>query len=244
LVHAWNATIRKSDKGPAFAGARLAITAEGVVNCDVARSTSPVEVEKLVARRIATKAIRQEKQKFRVVVGGLKIRVEIIAKGRVEGEDDGRMEPRREMEPLPPAQPESEPLSLEAAVRTLQNLEEKLREVPAIAREIATVRQTIQRLAPQEPNQPTSVPADVAAPCSSITVDTVRAHLRKVIGESGLTYQEIGRRMSYPNRNTADAVLSRLLSPKSTNDPRLSTLIELAKALGKPLDELLGKDDR
>jgi hypothetical protein len=80
------------------------------------------------------------------LAGGLKIRVEIIAKGRVEEENDGRMEPRREMEPLPPVQPGSEPLTLEEVLSKLQGLEETFRDDTAVARELVAVRQAIKYL--------------------------------------------------------------------------------------------------
>ena len=70
------------------------------------------------------------------------------------------------------------------------------------------------------------------------TVATVRDKLRHAVDESGMTQEEIGLRMGF-SKDSARKAVSRLLNPDADHDPRLSTLISFAKALGKPLQELL-----
>ncbi len=53
-----------------------------------------------------------------------------------------------------------------------------------------------------------------------------------------MTQEEIGLRMGYSKSSSRQAV-SRLLNPESDYDPRLSTLLAFAKAIGRPLKELL-----
>ncbi len=73
-------------------------------------------------------------------------------------------------------------------------------------------------------------------------LEKIRTGLRRAIGESGLTQEQIGIRMGF-EANTARASISRLLSPQRQKDMRLSTLLSLAKALERPLHELLVFDD-
>ena len=72
---------------------------------------------------------------------------------------------------------------------------------------------------------------------SPVTVASIRDKLRAAAKDSGLTQEEIGLRMGFAKSSARQAV-SRLLAG-SDYDPRLSTLISLAKALGKSLQELL-----
>ena len=70
------------------------------------------------------------------------------------------------------------------------------------------------------------------------TVASVRDKLRKAAEASGMTQEEIGLRMGFAKGGARQAV-SRLLNPESDHDPRLSTLLEFAKALGTNLKDLL-----
>ena len=67
---------------------------------------------------------------------------------------------------------------------------------------------------------------------------TVKAKLRRAVGESGLTQEQIGILMGYP-KNSARSAISNMLSSNRSLDLRLSTLLGLAKALGRPLSELI-----
>jgi transcriptional regulator with XRE-family HTH domain len=73
---------------------------------------------------------------------------------------------------------------------------------------------------------------------NSETVTIIRDKLRQVAKESGMTQEEIGVRMGFP-KASARQVVSRLLNPEIEYDPRLSTLLLLANALGKSLKDLL-----
>jgi hypothetical protein len=66
---------------------------------------------------------------------------------------------------------------------------------------------------------------------------TVRTKLRQAAKDSGLTLEDIGLRMGYSKGGARQAV-SRLLGQEDY-DPRLSTLISFAEAVGKPLFKLL-----
>jgi transcriptional regulator with XRE-family HTH domain len=72
----------------------------------------------------------------------------------------------------------------------------------------------------------------------STTPDQVRSRLRQAAEASGLTQEEIGLRMGFSKGGARQAV-SRLLNEDVTHDPRLSTLLAFAEAVGKPLKELL-----
>jgi transcriptional regulator with XRE-family HTH domain len=67
---------------------------------------------------------------------------------------------------------------------------------------------------------------------------TIRAKLRKAAEASRMTQQEIGEKMGFTAGGARQAV-SRLLNPDIDYDPRLSTLLEFAKAIKKPLAEIL-----
>jgi hypothetical protein len=69
-------------------------------------------------------------------------------------------------------------------------------------------------------------------------LDTIRAKLRKAAADSGMTQQEIGEAMEFAPGGARQAV-SRLLNPEVDYDPRLSTLLSFAKAVKKPLADLL-----
>ena len=71
-----------------------------------------------------------------------------------------------------------------------------------------------------------------------IHVQSVRECLRNAAEASGLTQEEIGVKMGLAEKDARKAV-SRLLNPGISYDPRLSTLLSFAKAIGKELRELL-----
>jgi transcriptional regulator with XRE-family HTH domain len=68
------------------------------------------------------------------------------------------------------------------------------------------------------------------------TVDSVRSKMRSAAEASGLTQEEIGVRMGFGQESARKAV-SRLLNAEQY-DPRLSTLVAFADAVGKPLKDL------
>ena len=70
------------------------------------------------------------------------------------------------------------------------------------------------------------------------TLAGVRNRLRQVAKESGMTQEEIGVRMGFSKASARQAV-SRLLNPEFDYDPRLSTLLSFAKAVNRPLKDLL-----
>jgi len=69
-------------------------------------------------------------------------------------------------------------------------------------------------------------------------VQSIRERLRQAAEESGLSQQVIGERMGLTAADARKAV-SRLLNPAIEYDPRLSTLLKFAEAVGKPLGELV-----
>ena len=69
------------------------------------------------------------------------------------------------------------------------------------------------------------------------SLQQVREKLRVAARESGLTQQTIGERMGLESNDARKAV-SRLLNPSIRYDPRLSTLLKFAKAIGKELKDL------
>jgi transcriptional regulator with XRE-family HTH domain len=73
---------------------------------------------------------------------------------------------------------------------------------------------------------------------NSETVESIRDKMRAAVEASGLTQEEIGVRMGFA-KDSARKAVSRLLNPEADHDPRLSTLLSFAKALGKPLQKLL-----
>ncbi len=70
------------------------------------------------------------------------------------------------------------------------------------------------------------------------TAATVRQKLREAAKASGMTQEEIGLRMGFSKDSSRKAV-SRLLNPEVDYDPRLSTLIAFASAIGRDLKSLL-----
>jgi transcriptional regulator with XRE-family HTH domain len=68
--------------------------------------------------------------------------------------------------------------------------------------------------------------------------ERIRDRLRQAAKDSGMTQEEIGLAMGFSKGGAKQAV-SRLLNADIHYDPRLSTLIELAKAIGKPLKDLV-----
>jgi transcriptional regulator with XRE-family HTH domain len=73
---------------------------------------------------------------------------------------------------------------------------------------------------------------------SPASVDLIRDRLRHAVEESGMTQEEIGLRMGF-SKSSARQAVSRLLNPGVSHDPRLSTLLELAKAINRDLKEFL-----
>ena len=70
------------------------------------------------------------------------------------------------------------------------------------------------------------------------TLASVRQKMRQAAEESGMTQEEIGLRMGFTKGGARQAV-SRLLNAESDYDPRLSTLLEFAKAVNRNLKDLL-----
>jgi transcriptional regulator with XRE-family HTH domain len=68
-------------------------------------------------------------------------------------------------------------------------------------------------------------------------VEAMRVKMRAAAGESGLTQEEIGVKMGF-ERESARKAISRLLNAE-TYDPRLSTLVAFANAVGKPVKDLV-----
>jgi transcriptional regulator with XRE-family HTH domain len=69
-------------------------------------------------------------------------------------------------------------------------------------------------------------------------VPGVREKLRLAAKDSGMTQEEIGLRMGFA-KDSARKAVSRLLNVEADYDPRLSTLLAFAKALNRPLKDLL-----
>jgi transcriptional regulator with XRE-family HTH domain len=68
-------------------------------------------------------------------------------------------------------------------------------------------------------------------------VEAVRAKMRAAVEKSGLSQEEIGVRMGF-SQDSARKAVSRLLNAE-TYDPRLSTLVAFANAVGKPLRDFM-----
>jgi transcriptional regulator with XRE-family HTH domain len=68
-------------------------------------------------------------------------------------------------------------------------------------------------------------------------VQSIRDKIRDAADASGLTHQEIGERMGMTPKDARKAV-SRLLN-SDEYDPRLSTLLKLAEAIGRSLKDFL-----
>jgi transcriptional regulator with XRE-family HTH domain len=67
---------------------------------------------------------------------------------------------------------------------------------------------------------------------------SVREKLRKAAQDSGMTQEEIGLRMGF-SKDSARKAVSRLLNSEVEYDPRLSTLLAFAEAIGRPLKDLV-----
>jgi transcriptional regulator with XRE-family HTH domain len=65
-----------------------------------------------------------------------------------------------------------------------------------------------------------------------------REKLRHAAKESGMTQEEIGLRMGFA-KDSARKAVSRLLNTENDYDPRLSTLLSFARAVSRPLKDLL-----
>ena len=76
------------------------------------------------------------------------------------------------------------------------------------------------------------------ATVTTTSVVTVRERLRRAAKKSGMTQEEIGLRMGFEAEVARQAV-SRLINPRVKHDPRLSTLLRLANAIGKSLNDLI-----
>jgi transcriptional regulator with XRE-family HTH domain len=78
----------------------------------------------------------------------------------------------------------------------------------------------------------------VATKTNPDSVASVREKLRQAAKGSGMTQEEIGLRMGF-SKDSARKAVSRLLNVEADYNPRLSTLLAFAKAIGRPLKELL-----
>jgi transcriptional regulator with XRE-family HTH domain len=70
------------------------------------------------------------------------------------------------------------------------------------------------------------------------SVVQIRKKLRQAAEDSGMTQEEIGVRMGFA-KDSARKAVSRLLNLDTEYDPRLSTLVAFAKAIGRQPKELL-----
>ena len=70
------------------------------------------------------------------------------------------------------------------------------------------------------------------------TVTSLREKLRVAAKDSGMTQEEIGVRMGFA-KDSARKAVSRLLNVEAEYDPRISTLLAFADAIGRPLKDIL-----
>lgn len=70
------------------------------------------------------------------------------------------------------------------------------------------------------------------------SLEFIRNKLREAVEKSGMTQQEIGEAMGF-SRASARQAVSRILKADSDYDPRLSTLLALAHAIKRSLNDLL-----
>jgi len=70
------------------------------------------------------------------------------------------------------------------------------------------------------------------------SVTTIRERFRRAAKDSGMTQEEIGLRMGFA-KDSARKAVSRLLNIEADYDPRLSTLLAFAKAINRPLKDLI-----
>ncbi|MEW4527899.1 hypothetical protein [Maioricimonas sp. JC845] len=75
---------------------------------------------------------------------------------------------------------------------------------------------------------------------ASERVNAIRARCRTAAEQSGLSMLQIGLRMGYSEKGARQAA-SRLLNLNHDYDPRLSTLIAFADAVGCSLRQLVGR---
>ena len=75
-------------------------------------------------------------------------------------------------------------------------------------------------------------------PLKNPPIETIRNKLREAADQSGMTQQEIGEAMGFSPSGARQAV-SRILKADSDYDPRLSTLLAFAKAIKRPLSDML-----
>lgn len=66
----------------------------------------------------------------------------------------------------------------------------------------------------------------------------VRERMRRAAEASGMTQEEIGLRMGF-SKDSARKAVSRLLNAQAPYDPRISTLLSFAEAIGQRLKDLL-----
>ena len=69
-------------------------------------------------------------------------------------------------------------------------------------------------------------------------LETIRVKMRIAAQKSGMTQEQIGIAMGFSKGGARQAV-SRLLNPEVEYDPRLTTLIQFAKAVKCSLPEML-----
>jgi len=69
-------------------------------------------------------------------------------------------------------------------------------------------------------------------------LDRVRERLRKAFAASGKTQEQVGVAMGYTSSGARQAV-SRILNPEVAYDPRLSTVLAFARAVGTDLKDML-----
>lgn len=69
-------------------------------------------------------------------------------------------------------------------------------------------------------------------------LESLRNRLRGAADASGMTLQELGEAMGFSPASARQAA-SRLLRQGSGYDPRISTLLAFAKAVKRPLSEIL-----
>lgn len=68
-------------------------------------------------------------------------------------------------------------------------------------------------------------------------VEAIRVKMRAAVEKSGMSQEEVGVKMGL-SQDSARKAVSRLLNAE-TYDPRLSTLVAFANAVGKPLRDFV-----
>ena len=69
-------------------------------------------------------------------------------------------------------------------------------------------------------------------------LDRFRERLRKAFAASGKTQEQVGIAMGYTTGGARQAV-SRILNPEVAYDPRLSTVLSFARAIGTDLKDMI-----